>query len=423
MSIQASVAGSTIQASVSAGSVSATVAGSPITASPAGSQASATIGSGGTTASVSGGSVEAAVTSSPVSASASGGVGPQGAVGETGPAGSVGATGPQGPPGSGTSLEDGDKGDITVSGSGATWTIDAGAVTYAKIQDISVTDRILGRLSSGAGPAEEITCTAAGRALLDDADAAAQRATLGLGSLATVTPTGTTDGTKYLRDDLSWQAVAAGLSSSNPVFTGVIRGGDGANNGPAYSFSSDTDTGMLLYSGKLTLTVGSSPRVGVGGLGTDCITASAQTASGADVHAAYFADLLVDVSGGTARAFEALGTQSSSFVIQVSGATGSWSMGLMTSHTLSILTNNTPRCLFATNGYVGFQTRVGIGSTTTSGLTAMLDVQSDVIRLRTAKTPASAGATGNAGDICWDADYIYVCVATNTWRRVAHSTW
>jgi len=52
------------------------------------------------------------------------------------------------------------------------------AVTYAKIQDVSATNRLLGRASAGAGVVEEITCTAAGRALIDDADAAAQRATL-----------------------------------------------------------------------------------------------------------------------------------------------------------------------------------------------------------------------------------------------------
>lgn len=59
------------------------------------------------------------------------------------------------------------------------------AVTYAKIQNVSATDRILGRFSAGAGVVEEITCTAAGRALIDDADASAQRSTLGLGSMAT----------------------------------------------------------------------------------------------------------------------------------------------------------------------------------------------------------------------------------------------
>jgi hypothetical protein len=44
------------------------------------------------------------------------------------------------------------------------------------------TDRLLGRATAGAGAVEEITCTAAGRALLDDADAAAQRTTLGVGT-------------------------------------------------------------------------------------------------------------------------------------------------------------------------------------------------------------------------------------------------
>ena len=56
-------------------------------------------------------------------------------------------------------------------------------------------------------------------------------------------------------------------------------------------------------------------------------------------------------------------------------------------------------------------------------MTAMLDINSDVIRLRTAKTPANAGAAGNAGDICWDATHLYICIAANTWRRIQHNTW
>jgi len=38
-------------------------------------------------------------------------------------------------------------------------------------------------------------------------------------------------------------------------------------------------------------------------------------------------------------------------------------------------------------------------------------------------TPASATAAGTTGEIAWDADYVYVCTATNTWKRVAISTW
>jgi hypothetical protein len=64
--------------------------------------------------------------------------------------------------------------------------------------------------------------------------------------------------------------------------------------------------------------------------------------------------------------------------------------------------------------------RVGIGTTAPSGL---LDVADDKIRIRTAQTPASVSATGTQGEICWDANYLYVCTATNTWRRAALSTW
>ena len=109
----------------------------------------------------------------------------------------------------GGGVSDGDKGDITVSNSGATWTIDSDvvtydkmqdlvtanrvlggtaagtisevqvqtamvaddAVTYAKIQNVSATDRLLGRDSAGAGVIEEIT-PANVRTMLNVADGA-----------------------------------------------------------------------------------------------------------------------------------------------------------------------------------------------------------------------------------------------------------
>ncbi len=38
-------------------------------------------------------------------------------------------------------------------------------------------------------------------------------------------------------------------------------------------------------------------------------------------------------------------------------------------------------------------------------------------------TPSAANATGVAGTIAWDANFIYVCITTNTWKRVAIATW
>lgn len=127
-------------------------------------------------------------------------------------------------------ITDGSKGDITVSGSGSAWAINNNVVTYAKMQTVT-TDRLLGRDTAGTGNVEEIAIsggleftntqniqvsafsgdvskpagsttttivngsvstsklggdiTTAGKALLDDADASAQRTTLGLGTIAT----------------------------------------------------------------------------------------------------------------------------------------------------------------------------------------------------------------------------------------------
>jgi hypothetical protein len=44
-------------------------------------------------------------------------------------------------------------------------------------------------------------------------------------------------------------------------------------------------------------------------------------------------------------------------------------------------------------------------------------------RLANTTPPATATATGTAGEVRYDSDYIYICVATNTWKRVTIDTW
>lgn len=38
-------------------------------------------------------------------------------------------------------------------------------------------------------------------------------------------------------------------------------------------------------------------------------------------------------------------------------------------------------------------------------------------------TPTGENDTGTAGDVCYDATYVYFCVADNTWKRVAFTAW
>ena len=87
------------------------------------------------------------------------------------------------------------------------------------------------------------------------------------------------------------------------------------------------------------------------------------------------------------------------------------------------LENDLIRCDGSGLPYVFYVEGTGLVGILTDSPTRALDINSDSMRLRTAKTPASAGADGDQGQIAWDADYIYICVATNTWKRVAISTW
>lgn len=71
----------------------------------------------------------------------------------------------------------------------------------------------------------------------------------------------------------------------------------------------------------------------------------------------------------------------------------------------------------ATNYFAG---NVGVG---TSSPTEALDVNANTIRVRAARTPASASEACASGEIAWDTGYVYVCTATNAWKRAALSTW
>lgn len=45
------------------------------------------------------------------------------------------------------------------------------------------------------------------------------------------------------------------------------------------------------------------------------------------------------------------------------------------------------------------------------------------LRVTAPAVPASAGASGVAGEVAWASGFVYICVATNTWQRAALTTW
>lgn len=44
-------------------------------------------------------------------------------------------------------------------------------------------------------------------------------------------------------------------------------------------------------------------------------------------------------------------------------------------------------------------------------------------RLLSGASPANSSANGVLGDIGFDSNFIYICVASNSWKRASISTW
>lgn len=76
------------------------------------------------------------------------------------------------------------------------------------------------------------------------------------------------------------------------------------------------------------------------------------------------------------------------------------------------------------NGNVSFNvanvSNVMVVTANSVAITADMSASGDVtiagLLKSTQRSPAST-STGTVGQICWDADYIYVCTATDTWAR------
>jgi hypothetical protein len=136
------------------------------------------------------------------------------------------------------------------SGSVLTASVADSAITFAKIQQVA-SGVLLGRSSAGSGNVETITLTAAGRALLDDADASAQRTTLGLGSLAvqSTVASGNYDAASIVTADIANSAITTAKLADSGVTTAKLVD---ANVTEAKLASNSVSTGKIVDSGVTT---------------------------------------------------------------------------------------------------------------------------------------------------------------------------
>ena len=136
------------------------------------------------------------------------------------------------------------------------------------------------------------------------------------------------------------------------------------------------------------------------------------------------ASSIVSQSGLTASGNVAFSTVGGTVKVGGTSSTGVFEFGRSTdTQTIKISAGATAS---------GKTNTVNIGNAGASGSTTNINIGGGVGTCTTTidgdlvipnETPASATAAGTAGQIVWDTNYIYICTATNTWKRVAIGTW
>jgi hypothetical protein len=155
-------------------------------------------------------------------------------------------------------VSDGDKGDITVSASGATWTIDAAAVTLAKMANLAQ-DQVIGRTTASTGVPETFTVTAAARTVLDDTSTANMLTTLGAASATSVSDHLADTADAHDASAISYDNVASGLTSTDvqgalDELEGLVGGGGYALTVSEGGTPVDTTVDLLNFGAGFDLT-------------------------------------------------------------------------------------------------------------------------------------------------------------------------
>lgn len=230
-------------------------------------------------------------------------------------------------------VTDGDKGDITVSGSGTAWAIDNGAVTNTKLSNVT-SGTVKGRVTAGSGAPEDLTGTQV-TALLDQFTNVAQ-------GVAPASGGGTTN---YLRADGTWAAPPGTGGASNALSEYILVASTDApanlkaranyvcdgtndhteiNNAITDAATSPYYTSVQLSGGHFTISSAILMKTGVTlqgvGPGTE-LRASSNTATGTgagayaaviknadvDVHASRVTNLWINGNGSSGGACHAIG--------------------------------------------------------------------------------------------------------------------
>lgn len=171
----------------------------------------------------------------------------------------------------GVLVTDGDKGSITVSGTGTVWTLDDAAVTLAKMANLSQY-QLIGRSSSGSGVPQAISTSADVYTMLGSADKGAIRNSLDLSTMATQSAAavavtgGSVTGLSTLQGTAKASTNTTGTLALADANTVCAMTGDVTLDGGVFS----ARQAIILYAGasSRTVTQGTSMTLRLGGTAT-----------------------------------------------------------------------------------------------------------------------------------------------------------
>jgi hypothetical protein len=200
-------------------------------------------------------------------------------------------------------------------------------------------------------------------------------------------------------------------------------------------------TGGTIDAGKLTVSGGDATGSGAGG---NVEIAAGSSTSGTE------GDVIIKDSSGANRVVvdnllctvttPSISLTSSSGTVDITAAggvvidgtssvavTGATTVnGILKTTTTTDATSSTTGSL-QTAGGLGVSKSANMGGALTVGTTATvassLTLNGAIYAVGAEGTPASVSDTCTKGTIKWDSGFIYICTATDTWRRMALDTW
>lgn len=238
---------------------------------------------------------------------------------------------------------------------------------------------------------------------------------LKLGSVGNLIITGGSGGQVLTTDgsnNLSWTTIAPGgsVATISVNTTGRYLTNDGNNTSWSNVFADSNFANTV----KSTISVTDSGGDGNLSYANGVITYTGPNASQVRAH----------FSAGTGVTYAANGEIS---IGQSVANTANVEFDSITGSNLTLLSTSANAVLYtSTTGNVVSSESDFTYNTTTNTLNVGVLVTTGAIEVgslfKSAITTQTSTSTGTPGQICWDADYIYVCTSTNVWKRVALST-